>query len=349
MPRKRNQPTIPTPDREEVQRRREGQGQGDGLGVATRAVQKAQDKYAEDNKVTCLDFGADRHREWKDHGADLCDQCDKYDNLVSEKKNNKRRINKQYWCTVIGNSKGCPATSAGNWFYSHCELLAPVPPEVPTPHNNPLVNESFGNNGVTASPMLSRHVPRELRDNPPKDITAMSTGNMTPPPSANALTLQSAAPSSTATRCSWSQVIAKDAEIQRLNMQLCLKNKHSERLDTYIGELNKKVRANLKTKANYKAQIDRLMGVAPIANNQQQAAINHKEEFENDLRACLKDSCKRLSLSTKAFMFGKVLQDKCFMNGVLFKQSMTIMRIFYHDTVFPNHKVLAAMDERVAR
>jgi hypothetical protein len=64
------------------------------------------------------------------------------------------------------------------------------------------------------------------------------------------------------------------------------------------------------------------------------------------LRACLKDSHKRLSLSTKAFIFGKVLQDKDFMNGMLFKQSITIMRIFYHDTVFPNHKFLAVMDER---
>jgi hypothetical protein len=51
-------------------------------------------------------------------------------------------------------------------------------------------------------------------------------------------------------------------------------------------------------------------------------------------------------LSTNAFIFGNVLQDKCFMKGMMFKQSITIMRIFYHDTVFPNHKVFAAMDER---
>jgi hypothetical protein len=88
------------------------------------------------------------------------------------------------------------------------------------------------------------------------------------------------------------------------------------------------------------------VGVAPIANKQPQVAINHKQEFENDLRACLKDSHKRLSLSTKAFIFGKVFQDKGFMNGMLFKQFITIMRIFYHDTVFPNHKVFAATDER---
>jgi hypothetical protein len=60
----------------------------------------------------------------------------------------------------------------------------------------------------------------------------------------------------------------------------------------------------------------------------------------------LQGSYKRLSLSTKAFIFGKVLQEKGFMNGMLFKQSITIMRIFYHATVFPNHKVLAVMDER---
>jgi hypothetical protein len=229
---------------------------------------------------------------------------------------------------------------------SHYKWQTPVPPEVTPPHTNRLVNESIGNNGVATSPVLSPRVPRELRDNPPKDITAMSIADMTPPPSTNALTVESAAPPSTASRRSWSQVISKDAEIQHLNMQLGLKNKRIERIDTYIGELKKKVRAEQKTKAKYKAQTDRFMGVAPIANNQPQAAINHKEEFENDLRACLKDSHKRLSLSMKAFIFGKVLQEKCFMNGMLFKKSITIMRIFYHDTVFPNHKVLAAMDER---
>jgi hypothetical protein len=129
-------------------------------------------------------------------------------------------------------------------------------------------------------------------------------------------------------------------------MQLCLKNKRIERIGTYIGELKKKVRAETKTKAKYKAHIDRFMGVAPIDNNQPQSAINHKEEFVNDLRACLKDSHNRLSLSTKSYISGKVLQHKGFMNFMLFKQSITIMRIFYHDTVFPNHKVLAAMDER---
>jgi hypothetical protein len=173
----------------------------------------------------------------------------------------------------------------------------------------------------------------------------MSMGDMIPPPSANALSLQSAAPSSTATRRSWSQVIVKDAEIQRLNIQLCLKNKRVERLETYIGELKKKVCAEQKAKAKFKEHIFRFMGVATIANNQPQAAVNRKEEFENNVRACLKDSHNRLPLLTKAFIFGKMLQDKGFMNGMLFKQAITIMHIFYYDTVFPNHKVLAAMDE----
>jgi hypothetical protein len=64
------------------------------------------------------------------------------------------------------------------------------------------------------------------------------------------------------------------------------------------------------------------------------------------VRSCLKDLYNHLALSTKAFIFGKVLQDKGFMNRMLFKKSVTIIHTFYHDTVFPNHKVLAAMDER---
>jgi hypothetical protein len=138
----------------------------------------------------------------KDHGADLCDQCDKYDNLAPEKKNNKRRIQKQYWCTATGHRKGCPATITGNCLASHYKQQAPVLPEVPPPpHNNPLVNESsFGNNGVAAPSVLSPHVPRQLRDNPPTDSTSMAMADMTPPPSANALTLQSAAPLSTSMR-----------------------------------------------------------------------------------------------------------------------------------------------------
>jgi hypothetical protein len=107
MPRKRNQPTIPTPNREHRG------GEGEVLGVVKRAAHKAQYKDDEDNKVTCLDFGADRHREWKDHGAEFCDHCDKYDNLAPEKKHNKRRRQKQYWCTVTGHSKGCTGASRG--------------------------------------------------------------------------------------------------------------------------------------------------------------------------------------------------------------------------------------------
>jgi hypothetical protein len=53
-----------------------------------------------------------------------------------------------------------------------------------------------------------------------------------------------------------------------------------------------------------------------------------------------------MEFSTHASIFGRKLQDKCFMNGVLFKQPITIMRKFYHDTVFLNHKLPAAMDER---
>jgi hypothetical protein len=85
MARKRNQQTIPMPDRDEAQRRHvQAEASQEGLGVATKDVQNAQDKDDEEKKVTCLDFGVGRYREWKEHGAKLCDQCDKYGNLAPE-------------------------------------------------------------------------------------------------------------------------------------------------------------------------------------------------------------------------------------------------------------------------
>jgi hypothetical protein len=111
----------------------------------------------------------------------------------------------------------------------------------------------------------------------------------------------------------------KDGEIQRLNIQLTLKDNRIEWIETCISELKKKVHIDQNHKANNKAHLDWFMGVEPSLNNQPKVDVNHKEEFENDLRACLKDSHKRLALTTKAFIFGKVLQDKGFTNGVLFK------------------------------
>jgi hypothetical protein len=52
------------------------------------------------------------------------------------------------------------------------------------------------------------------------------------------------------------------------------------------------------------------MGVAPIANNKPQAAINREEEFENEWRACVEDSHKRLSLSANAFYVVKCCKTK---------------------------------------
>jgi hypothetical protein len=154
---------IPTPDRDEAQRRREGSKEG--VDVATRDVQKAQDKDDEEKKVICLDFGADRHRAWKEHGALFCDQFDKYDNIAPEKKNSKRRRHNQYWCTVTGHINGFPVKCIGNWFVSRYQLQMLVPPVLPTDNNldMPLVNQSLANDGVAASPIpFSPHVPREL-------------------------------------------------------------------------------------------------------------------------------------------------------------------------------------------
>jgi hypothetical protein len=227
---------------------------------------------------------------------------------------------------------------------SHYHLQAPVPHVLPT-HNNlhlALANHSLVNKGVVASHIpCSRQLPREPCHNLPQDMTTMSMVNDTTSLAANEFSLQSSAPSTTSSRHSWPRVVAKDGDIQHLHIQFALKNKRIERLETYIGQLKKKVNAK-----QIQGTADRFVSVEPVANKQAQVAVNHKEKFENDLRACLKDLHNRLALSTKAFVFGKVLQDKGFMNGMLFKQSITIMRKFYHDTVFPNHKVLAAMDQR---
>jgi hypothetical protein len=79
---------IPTYDRNEAQRRHVEEGAGQGsqcVGVATTDVHKSQDKDDEEKKVTCLDFGVDRHRKWKEYGALFCDQRDKYDNIAADK------------------------------------------------------------------------------------------------------------------------------------------------------------------------------------------------------------------------------------------------------------------------
>jgi hypothetical protein len=107
-------------------------------------------------------------------------------------------------------------------------------------------------------------------------MTASSMVSKTPSPAENALTLTSAAPSTTSSRRSWPQVIAKDGEIQRINIETSLKNKRIERLETYIDEMKKKFHTEQKLKAKFEAQLDRFMGVVPVSNNQPQVAVNQK-------------------------------------------------------------------------
>jgi hypothetical protein len=72
------------------------------------------------------------------------------------------------------------------------------------------------------------------------------------------------------------------------------------------------------------AQLDRCTDAEPSVNTQPKVAVKHKEDFENDVCMCVKDSYKHMILSTKASIFGNVLQDKGFVNGMLFKESITI-------------------------
>jgi hypothetical protein len=107
----------------------------------------------------------------------------------------------------------------------------------------------------------------------------------------------------------------------------------------------RKLHNEQKAKAKLKAQLDHCKGVSILDPNGPKVPVDHKAEFEKELRGFMKDTHKRLALSTKATIFGKMLQGREFMDGILFKEAIIIIRQFYHDTVFANYKVLTAMDE----
>jgi hypothetical protein len=104
---KKDTQTVATPECDAVQRwRKEGNTpaaaeQDEGVayrekwGFATRENQRARDAEQEATKMTCLDFGCDRHSTWKDRGTIFCNQCDQYDSLAPEMKTKKRRITKK--------------------------------------------------------------------------------------------------------------------------------------------------------------------------------------------------------------------------------------------------------------
>jgi hypothetical protein len=78
----------------------------------------------------------------------------------------------------------------------------------------------------------------------------------------------------------------------------------------------------------------------------QPMSIDHKVEFELELRWCIREMHRQLALRTRAQVLCKVLFETDFLDGVVFKGVMVKSRDFYHNFVFPNFVVLKAMDEK---
>jgi hypothetical protein len=135
---KRDKQTVVIPDRDAVQRQRKERCAppleaeqdecvaGRDQFVPTMVTQREHDANQEATKSTCLYFGSDRHSTWKAYGAMFCNQCDQYDSLAPEKKTNKRRSTKKFWCTVSGNKDGVSTKNESSWLAMHYKLNPPI-------------------------------------------------------------------------------------------------------------------------------------------------------------------------------------------------------------------------------
>jgi hypothetical protein len=99
-----------------------------------------------------------------------------------------------------------------------------------------------------------------------------------------------------------------------------------------------------KKKAKLKAQVDHLNGFYILDANKPKVPVDHKSGFKKEVCDFMKDSHKRLAFYMKAAIVGEVLQDREFMDCIIFEEAMSIIIKFYHDTIFPNYKVLMTMD-----
>jgi hypothetical protein len=67
--------------------------------VTTRGVQRQQEEEEEASCFTCLDVGADHHKQFKGTCSDF---CDKFEGLEPHMKTDKTRHTQKYWCIVKG-------------------------------------------------------------------------------------------------------------------------------------------------------------------------------------------------------------------------------------------------------
>jgi hypothetical protein len=96
-----------------------------------------------------------------------------------------------------------------------------------------------------------------------------------------------------------------------------------------------------KSKSKLNLDINHLKG----NTNQPIMPVNHKVEFEAEVCHFLEDQHRQLAPDTKSTILCNILYERDFMNGIIFKQVMMKSIDHYHDHMFPDCKLLMAMDE----
>jgi hypothetical protein len=81
-----------------------------------------QEEEEEARRMTCLDFGAERHKLLKGTRANFCDKCDRFESLEHQQKTEKRRHTKTYWCTVKGHVLNIPSKTNKGYLNTHYSL-----------------------------------------------------------------------------------------------------------------------------------------------------------------------------------------------------------------------------------
>jgi hypothetical protein len=234
--------------------------------VVTRAATWEQEEKEEASRITCLDFGAERHNTYKGTGANFCDTCDKCESLEPHKKTDKRRHTKTYWCTVKGHAVNYPSKTNKGWLNYHYSLEMNINEErviqslVP-----PNILEDQQPTASTAHTALNVPLPQTPDElNPPP----ASNKTETPSPSTNSHvhTPEDSNVShiehttSASSRRSSHSITNNERNIGQHKLQILLRAKENDKLRNEINVLRNKLLNEQKMKSKYKREIDRLTG-----------------------------------------------------------------------------------------
>jgi hypothetical protein len=146
---------------------------------------------------------------------------------------------------------------------------------------------------------------------------------------------------SASSRRSWHSSTNNERTIDQQKLQLLLRAKENDKLRNDINVLRNKLLNEQKMKSKYKREVDRLTG--KILKNEY-GSTDHEAGLELDLGHYICKTHQQLAPRTKAQVLCKVMYNREFMDGIVFKEVMIKSRDFYHDFIFPNYDVLKAMD-----